>query len=148
LAFFSDAYNHPAVYTPCADYTGNYRTDPSDFAIFATSYGPHDQNETPCPLFFCGDSLWTADPCEFCGKDAYAVAGKPDMNHDCEIGVIDLALFGQEYGLEGDSLSGDFSRNGVVGAEDFAALAADYGPRLPSARRAASPPTAAGGESG
>ena len=39
----------------------------------------------------CHDGIWQDG--EFCGYDAYVVTGQVDMNHDCEVNFLDVALF-------------------------------------------------------
>jgi len=79
----------------------------------------------------CGDGYWTYRPCEFCGQDAYAVTGQPEMNHDCWVNLIDLALFQREFLLAGEGLSADFNGSQMVDLADFAIFVLGYGHDVP-----------------
>ena len=65
----------------------------------------------PClaQLSVCGDGLWELDPCEYCGQDAYAEIGQPELNHDCLTNIVDLGYFAFDYGDSAVGLSGDFN---------------------------------------
>lgn len=48
LAFFGAEYAGGVGYHPCADYDGDGRTNPFDFGIFVSAYGPVAHNYWPC----------------------------------------------------------------------------------------------------
>jgi hypothetical protein len=73
----------------------------------------------------CHDSSW--DSGEFCGRDAFVVTGKTEMNHDCSVDVLDMRLFAPEYGQSGSNLSGDFDGSGSVLPLDLAWLKFCFG---------------------
>lgn len=83
---------------------------------------PADSTTIPEPPLACGDSLWTEEPCEFCGRDAYFVTEVTEMNHDCIVDIIDLCLFYQEWNMTGPGLSGDFNGDESVDLLDFLRL--------------------------
>jgi hypothetical protein len=64
---------------------------------------------------------------EFCGRDAYVNTGDTEMNHDCFVGLLDFALFAQDYGDIGMNLSGDFNDDQMVDLIDFATFALSFG---------------------
>jgi len=72
----------------------------------------------------CGDHHW--EPCEWCGQDAYQDVGWPEMNHDCQIELVDFGLFAQDYALTGPGLSGDFNADTFVDLLDFQIFAFFY----------------------
>jgi uncharacterized repeat protein (TIGR01451 family) len=79
----------------------------------------------------CHDNVWDAG--EYCGRDAVVATGgwnfpsppassaTPDMNHDCFVDGLDLALFAPDYygNAIGPNLSGDFNNDGRVSSTDF-----------------------------
>src|SRR5678815_1440413 len=77
--------------------------------------------------FVCHDSCW--DETEYCGRDAVVALGKPDMNHDCIVDGLDLALFFPEFygAVTGPGLSGDFDNNNAVGLSDLYFLSSSLG---------------------
>jgi hypothetical protein len=65
----------------------------------------------------CGDRYWPH--AEFCGQDAYAATGWPEMNHDCRVDALDYALFKQCTGMpEYYCTSADFTADGFVDLAD------------------------------
>jgi hypothetical protein len=82
----------------------------------------------------CHDGKW--DRGEFCGRDAWLVTGRAEMNHDCTVDLLDLRLWLQEYALIGPDLSGDINGDGLVSLVDLAILVSTFGssvlPCIPS----------------
>lgn len=72
----------------------------------------------------CGDHVWTQDPCEFCGSDAYYATGHADMDHDCDVGFIDAAMFA--VALINQDLSADLNGDEQVNMTDVALFDASY----------------------
>lgn len=75
-------------------------------------------------MFVCHDGCW--EETEYCGSDAVAATGKPDMNHDCLVDGLDLALWFPDF-YSGTGLSGDFDHINGVGAADLSFLLARMG---------------------
>ena len=77
--------------------------------------------------FVCHDDCWGEG--EYCGRDAVVTTGVADMNHDCVVDGLDLALFYPELfsGVTGPGLSGDLDNNNAVGLGDLAIFQADLG---------------------
>jgi len=75
----------------------------------------------------CHDSIW--DDTEYCGRDAYVATGVTDMNHDCLVDGLDLALFFSDYlsAVVGPGLSGDFNNDNFVSAADLVLFSASLG---------------------
>lgn len=75
--------------------------------------------QPPRMTVVCHDGCW--DETEYCGRDALVTTGKTDMNHDCLVDGLDVALFYPEFlgGVTGTGLSGDFDNNNSVGLSDF-----------------------------
>jgi uncharacterized repeat protein (TIGR01451 family) len=73
----------------------------------------------------CHDGVW--DDGEYCGRDAYATTGVPDMNHDCLVDGLDYVMFALQNPGCGPELSGDLNGDGLVDNQDFALLNAGLG---------------------
>lgn len=73
----------------------------------------------------CHDGSW--DHGEFCGRDAYLVTGKTEMNHDCKVEVLDIFLFAAEWGLFGSNLSADINGDAIVSVTDFMLFVGSFG---------------------
>src|SRR4030095_2420365 len=77
--------------------------------VFATN-----QDQLTKAASICHDGIW--DDGEFCGRDAYTQTGFPDLNHDCLIDGLDIALFLVQHNSTGANLSADLNGNGLVEA--------------------------------
>jgi hypothetical protein len=86
----------------------------------------------------CHDGNW--DDGEFCGRDAWLVTGKAEMNHDCRVDPLDLRLFAGEWALVGSNLSADINGDGVVGLTDFLQFSGSFGSSVSPCRRSGMPP--------
>ena len=67
--------------------------------------------------FVCHDDLWPDE--EFCGRDAYVVTGFAEMNHDCIVDYLDIAIFFRAMDLSGSNLSADLNDDNVVNHSDL-----------------------------
>src|SRR4029453_11806262 len=80
--------------------------------VFATN-----QDQPTKAASICHDDVW--DDGEFCGHDAFSTTGFPDLNHDCLIDGLDIALFLVQHNATGPNLSADLNGDGIVHASDF-----------------------------
>jgi hypothetical protein len=68
--------------------------------------------------YVCHDEIWAEG--EYCGRDAFATTGVPDMNHDCVADALDLMLFINI--IFSSDPSGDFNNDGGTDYTDFIVL--------------------------
>lgn len=73
----------------------------------------------------CHDGIWQAG--EFCGYDARIATGEAEMNHDCIVDYLDLALFSKQMNTVGPNLSADLNGSGRVDNADLALFSTTYG---------------------
>ena len=73
----------------------------------------------------CHNDVW--EPAEFCGHDAYAITGSPDMNHDCMVEWLDWGLFSHDFGIIEPGRSGDFDGDNDVDIFDGAVFLGNLG---------------------
>ena len=87
----------------------------------------------------CHDGLWPDG--EFCGYDANVVTGQVDMNHDCVVNFLDIALFWPQLNMTGPNVSADINGDNVVDLSDVVLLAASVASGFPVAPCNPSPAT-------
>lgn len=73
----------------------------------------------------CHDGAW--QPAEFCGYDARFSTGVAEMNHDCFVDYLDLALVWKQVGMTGTNLSADLNNDFIVDASDLSLFFITYG---------------------
>jgi uncharacterized repeat protein (TIGR01451 family) len=75
-------------------------------------------NKPPVATIVCYDGVW--EDGEYCGSDAFATTGVPDMNHDCVADGLDLMLFIPI--IFSSDPSGDFNHDSATDYTDFIIL--------------------------
>jgi hypothetical protein len=78
----------------------------------------------------CCDGRW--GPREWCGKDCYDDKECTDLTHDCEVGLVDFALFAESYASPTLNPTGDINGDGFVDLIDLSLFAAHFGHTVPN----------------
>jgi hypothetical protein len=120
-------------YTTNSQYTRSVASDADgDFVVVWQSYGSaggdNDDTSIQGQRYdggqVCHDGNW--DWAEFCGRDAWLVTGRAEMNHDCRVDLVDEKLLIDEWGTVGPNLSGDLDGNGSVGPSELVMFKSTY----------------------